>query len=215
MSLISWGNTKQFMDEDLEGFSYFLPYMPANQNYTPCIVNIENLKRFYSTCGINQKVSKYFIDQIDDNLNFYPHYATFSIENELPVKYGFRSFIDERTHKFINTFYSNYTDIEILLEFMETYFPNHLYGIQLSATNHEQFSIEMGMDYEKYTSMIEEIKSNDRFLKLCGDNIKELSVPAFVGTVVFKFKWENKDTKRLKAYVETNDKDIVENILFN
>lgn len=213
LNLISWKGSSHFDDQNLEGFSYFLPYRPmGDKNYGKSILDQENIKKFYLNSGISNLIANYFIDHLSEG-NFYPHYATFSVNEKLPVKYGFSCCIDDGLFKFVNNFYNKYEDLDVLLDFLSKYFYKNFASIQFSTLNHESFSIEIGMNILRFREIIQEILDSQQYLKLCGLNIKELKVPNFITTVIIKFKWESQFDKNVKIYMETDNKEILDEIL--
>ena len=46
--------------------------------------------------------------------------------------------------------------------------------------------------------------NDEQYLHLCGINIKDLSIPNFVTTVILKFKWEDQHNKKLKAKITSD-----------
>ena len=218
LCLVSWKNDKQYVDENLEGFSYSLPYIysPYSKKYNHNYLRTEDLIRFYSICEIDERVSNYFINDVQQKncVNLYPYYATFSVHQKFPVKYGFCSSVNEESYNFINTFYYDYVDINLLLNCMKKYFNESFCIIQLSTTSHETFSFEIGMLYTQYNQIINDLIADEQFVQLCGNNVKDLSIPNFISNIIFKFKWENKTSKTLKVYLEVNDEKMIDQILF-
>ena len=213
LSLITWKGSTHFEDENLEGFSYFLPYRPlGDENYGKSVIDRDNIKNFYLTCGIESAIANYFVDKIDENV-FLPHYATFSVDSDFPVKYGVTCCVDDTLFELIGKFYSKYESIDVLQNFLLKYFNKSFASIQLSSVNHQSFSIEVGVNRSYFEEIFNEILKDEQYLHLCGINIEDLNIPQFVTTVILKFKWEDQYNKKMKIYMETDDEQVLDGIL--
>jgi len=208
--MISWTGKKLYDDSNLEGFSYVIPtYVP--QGAPPVTLVDEELSSFYDRCQLNDYQIQFLVQQFE---YVGPYYATFSVNHDTPVKYGFHAMIrPELLQQYWQPLLERYKRGNNLLALLTECFNQAIVSIQFSTVNFNFFCVEFGIPAEHTDKFIERIIKYKCLDEEQLDVIKQLNVPQFIDNVVFKLRWEDENTQTMKIYMESQNSQHIKDSL--
>jgi hypothetical protein len=204
--MIMWSGKEPHVFENTEGFGYVIPsYVPIGA--PPVTITDEEVLSFYEKALLSPTQKKFLMDQFDI---VGPYYAEFGMDSTTPNKYGFHAHIREDVIEKHYQPWADYKNMHGVFDMINAAFMGSLISVQMSTDNRDFFGFEFGIPIDHAAGFIDRLIEfkcvDDDILK----TLNSIIFPEFLDNIVFKLRWENKDTQNVKVYLETQSREFIE-----